>query len=98
MTTESQDETLAVLLQRHADGNDLPRFVPQIRFADAMARGDDPLHVLPYFADVGVQVRSMEELLEACNDPAEEELNAFRVDEGIAVHLAIDGQWLLFTR
>ncbi len=98
MTTEPQDETLAALLRRHAAGNDLPRYVPQIRFADALARGDDPLHILRYFADVGVQVRSMEELLEACNDPAEEEIDAFRVDEGVAVYLAIDGQWLLFTR
>ncbi len=96
--TESQEETLEALLQRHADGNDLPRFVPQIRFADAMARGDDPLHILPYFADVDVQVRSMEDLLEACNDPAEEEIDAFRVDEGVAVYQAVDGLWLLFTR
>lgn len=96
--TETREEPLDALLRRHAAGRDLPRYVPQMALAEAMTRGDDPLHVLQYFADVGVKIANLEDVLTACNDPAEEEFEAFRVEEGIAVHLAVDGQWLVFTR
>lgn len=94
----TQLETLDALVRRHAGGNELPRHVPHVRFADALARGDDPLHLLPYFADLGVQIVNLEDLHAACIDPGEEEIEAFRVEEGIAVYLLIDGQWALFTR
>jgi hypothetical protein len=98
MMTEARDEMLTELLQRQAAGRDLPRCVSQIRLADALARGDDPLHLLPYFADLGVQIADLEDLLAACLDPGEEELEAFRVEEGVAVFLAVDGLWAVFTR
>ena len=94
----TQLETLDALVRRHAGANELPRHVPHVNLADAMARGDDPLHLLPYFADLGVRIANLEELLAACADPGEEEIEAFRVEEGIAVYLVVDGQWLLFTR
>jgi hypothetical protein len=72
--------------------------VPQLRLADALAHGDDPLHVLPYFADTGVRIANLEDLLAACTDSGEEEIEAFRVEEGVAVFLVVDGQWTLFTR
>ncbi len=93
-----RQETLAALVRRHAGERDLPRHVPRIAFGEALSRGDDPHHILPYFADVGVAVRSLEDLLEAANDPGEEEMEAYRVEEGVAVYMAVDGQWLLFTR
>jgi hypothetical protein len=98
MTTESQDETLAALLRRHAEGHDLPRHVPHLRLADALARGDDPLHLLPYFADLARKIENLEDLIAACTDPGEEEIEAYRVEEGIAVYLVVDGQWAVFTK
>ncbi len=95
---ESQDETLAALLRRHAEGHDLPRHVPHLRLADALARGDDPLHLLPYFADLGRKIENLEDLIAACTDPDEEEIEAYRVEEGIAVYLVVDGQWAVFTK
>jgi hypothetical protein len=94
----SQLETLDALVRRHAAGNDIPRPLPQMRLADALVRGDDPLHLIPYLRDVGVQVRTLEDLLAACSDPGEEEIQAFRVQEGVAVFLVMDGQWTVFTR
>jgi len=89
---------LDTLVRRHAGGNDLPRHLPHVRIADALVRGDDPLHLLPYFTDIGVQIANLEDLLAACTDPGEEEIEAFRVEEGVAVYLIVDGQWALFTR
>ena len=93
-----QLETLEVLVRQHAAGNDIPRHVPHVRLADALARGDDPLHLLPYFADLGTRISNLEDLFAACTDPGEEELEAFRIEEGIAVYLVTDGQWTVFTK
>jgi hypothetical protein len=70
--------------------------VPRISFAEALRNGDDPLHVIPYFASLGLAVRSLEDLLQINEDETEEELHSFRVAEGVAVTLASDGLWLLF--
>lgn len=94
----AQIETLDALVRRHAAGHDLPRHVPHVRLADALARGDDPLHLLPYFSDLGVRIGTLEDLLAACADPGEEEIEAFRIEEGVAVLLVTDGQWMVFTR
>jgi len=51
-------ETLGALLQRYAIDNDEPRDVLRVRFDEAMRRGDDPLHTLPYLAGLGIQMRS----------------------------------------
>ncbi|MCB5943944.1 hypothetical protein [Acidocella sp. KAb 2-4] len=96
--TFPQAEALEALLRRHAAGRDLPRHVPQLRLADALVRGDDPLHLLPYLNDLGVRIGTLEDLLAACADPGEEEVQAYRVEEGIAVYLVTDGQWAVFTR
>jgi len=94
----SRLETLDELVRRHATGNDLPRPLPRVRFADALARGDDPLHLLPYLNELGVRIGTLEDLLAACTDSGEEEIEAFRVEEGVAVFLVTDGQWTVFTR
>ena len=93
-----QLETLEALVRRRANGNDFPRAVPRICLADALARGDDPLHLLPYFSDLGVRIGTLEDLLAACTDPGEEEIEAFRVEEGVAVFLVVDGLWAVYTR
>ena len=91
-------ETLGALLTRYAGDNDEPRDVPRIRFDEALRRGDDPLHVLPYLAGLGIPVRSIDDLLRINDDDTEEEIHAFRVVEGIAVVVASDGNWLLFEQ
>jgi hypothetical protein len=96
--TSTQLEALDALVRRHAAGRDLPRHIPQVRLTEALARGDDPLHLLPYLNDTGVRIGTLEELLAACTDPGEEELEAFRVEEGVAVFQIVDGEWALFTR
>ena len=96
--TFPQREALETLLRRRAAGNDLPRHVPHLRLADALASGHDPLRLLEYFRDLGVKIANLEDLLAACADPGEEEIEAYRVEEGIAVFLVTDGQWAVFTR
>ena len=90
------DETLAALLRRYHDDHDEPRDVPRISIAAAVRAGDDPLHVIPYMAGLGLTVRCLDDLLRINNDETEEELHSFRVAEGVAVTLASDGLWLLF--
>ncbi|WP_298162636.1 hypothetical protein [Acidocella sp.] len=94
----AQFRTLDELVRQHAEGHDLPRNVPHVRLADALARGDDPLHLLPYFRDLDTKIGNLEDLLAACADPGEEEIEAYRVEEGIAVYLVPDGQWAVFTK
>ncbi len=94
----TQLRTLDELVRQHAAGNDLPRHVPHVRLADALARGNDPLRLIEYFRDLGRQIENLEDLLAACTDPGEEEIEACRVEEGIAVFLAVDGQWAVFTK
>ena len=89
-------ETLAALLRRYCDQNDGPRDVPRVSLADAVRHGDDPLHIIPYFAGLGLTVRCLDDLLLVNEDETEEEVHSFRVAEGVAVTVASDGLWLLF--
>lgn len=89
-------EPLAALLRRYCADNDEPRDVPKVSLADAIRRGDDPLHILPYLAGIGVPVASLDDLLAVNDDDTEEEIRSFRVAEGVAVTVASDGLWLLF--
>jgi hypothetical protein len=89
-------EPLAALLRRYCGDHDEPRDVPRISIADALRDGDDPLHVIPYFASLGLAVRSLDDLMQINDDDTEEELHCFRVAEGVAVTMASDGLWLLF--
>jgi hypothetical protein len=89
-------EPLAALLRRYCDEHDEPRDVPSISLAEAVRQGDDPLHILPYLAGLGIAVRSLDDLLRINDDETEEEIRSFRVAEGVAVTVASDGIWLLF--
>ena len=89
-------EPLAALLRRFRDQQDEPRDVPRVSLADAVQHGDAPLHILPYFATLGLPVRSLDDLLLINGDDTEEEIHCFRVTEGVAVTMASDGLWLLF--
>jgi hypothetical protein len=89
-------ETLAALLRRYCDQPAEPSDVPRVSLGAAVRQGDDPLHVLPYFATLGLTVRSLDDLLKINGDDTEEEIHCFRVTEGVAVTVASDGLWLLF--
>ena len=89
-------ETLAALLRRYCEDHDEPRDVPRINIADAVRSGDDPLHVIPYMAGIGLTVRGLDDLLRINDDDTAEEIRSFRVAEGVAVTVASDGLWLLF--
>jgi hypothetical protein len=89
-------EPLAALLRRYCEPHDGPRDVPRVSLEDAVRRGDDPLHILPYFATLGRTVRNLDDLLLINDDDTEEEIHSFRVAEGVAVTVASDGLWLLF--
>jgi hypothetical protein len=92
-----QPETLEALLRRFCENFDEPRDVPRVSLTDAILRGDDPLHLLPYLAGLGMPVASLDDLLAINADDTEEEISAFRVAEGVAVTVASDGIWALFT-
>ena len=94
-TPENQYETLDTLLRRYS-GNEEPQPIPRIRFDDALRQFDDPLHILPYLAGVGVAVTKLDDLLRINDDQDEEEIYCFRVQEGVVVVMASDDLWLLF--
>ena len=89
-------ETLAALLRRYSGGQDEPSNVARVSLADAVRQGDDPLHILPYLAGLGIAVQCLDDLLRINDDDTEEEIHSFRVTEGVAVTVASDGLWLLF--
>jgi hypothetical protein len=89
-------ETLAALLRRYCDDDDLPD-VPCVSLAQCLREKNDPLRVIVYFESLGLPLRSLDDLLAINNDPDEEEVHSFRVLEGIAVTVASDGAWELFV-
>jgi hypothetical protein len=93
--TDTQ-ETLEDLLRRFRAAEEGGGPVPRISLASALAAGDDPLHVLPYMAGLGMPVRTLADLLRINADQTEEEIHCFPVAEGVAVSMASDGLWLLF--
>ncbi len=90
-------ETLADLVRRYCDRDAIPAVVPRVSLAAAVAASADPLDVLAYLAGLGIAVRTLDDLLKINADPGEEELHCFRVAEGVAVSVASQGEWLLFT-
>jgi hypothetical protein len=67
--------------------------------ADALqSAAGEPRSLLDYLKRLGVVPATLEELLDGINHlPGEEELAAFRCQEGVAVSHASDGWWLLFV-
>jgi hypothetical protein len=98
MTKETEgSEPLATLLQRYRTYDEEPSEVHRASLADALRGGDDPLKVVEYFQTLGLPVQCLEDLFRINDDPTEEELHAFRVQEGVAISMASDGVWALYT-
>ena len=88
---------LAVLIDRFSDPDD-PRIITTVSFPSARQAGTDPGGILPYLARFGRSPACLDDLLACVNAlPDEEELHAWPVQEGIAVSIASDGAWFLFT-
>lgn len=89
--------TLAQLLARYgvrADGAD----VSTVSLSACLTSGHDPHSILRYLAGlVGSQVSTLDDLMVIADMDDEEELGAFRVQEGVAVSIASHGAWVVFS-
>jgi len=92
-----EPETLDQLLRRYRDDPDEPIDVSRVSLKEALRGGDDPLSIVAYLRGLGLAICELDDLLRINEDPDEEELHAFRVQEGIAVSMASDGIWVLYT-
>jgi len=90
-------ETLDALLRRHREDSDEPIEVQSVSLKEALRGGDDPLSIVAYLRGLGLAICELDDLLRINEDPDEDELHAFRVQEGIAVSMASDGIWVLYT-
>jgi hypothetical protein len=90
-------EPLDALLLRYQAEDELIRGVPRASLAEALRGGNDPLRVIEYFGNLGLPIECLDDLLRINDDPDEEEIHAFKVVEGVAVSLASDGVWALYT-
>jgi len=90
-------EPLAALLRRLQAPDEPAGDVPRASLAEALRGGNDPLQVVDYFRSLGLPVQDLDDLLRINADPDEEELHAFRVAEGVAVTVASQGEWALYT-
>ena len=90
-------EPLEALLQRYKHYEEEPSEVHRASLAEVLDGGSDPLNVVEYLTGLGIAVRELDDLMKINNDQSEEELHSFRVREGVAVSVASDGAWVLFT-
>ncbi len=88
-------QTLEELLARYSSIEKLPD-VQRIKFDEAVRTGEDPLRVIAYFKTLGIEVREPADLFRLNDDPDEEEVNAFKIPEGVAVSVESDDLWLVF--
>lgn len=69
-----------------------------IALSSALQAGDDPLHILSYIEALGVRAENLQQLHAGINGlDDEEELSAFLCLEGVAVSIASNDEWILFT-
>ncbi len=90
-----ETQTLEELLRRFSSVEKL-QDVQRIKFDDAVRTGEDPLSIVKYFGTLGIAVREPADLFRLNDDPDEEEINAFRIPEGVAVSIESDDLWLVF--
>lgn len=91
------NESLADLISRFSDPDAVPSTIARVSLTDALADGRDPLDILTYFARLGLPILTLDDLLKINAEPDEEEIRAFRVDEGVAVVVASESEWIVFT-
>lgn len=95
--TPNHPESFIDLVRRYAPATTDDSHVRRTSLRTALDGGEDPLQRLQYLAGLGLVIRTLPDLL-AINDlENEEELSAFKVQEGVAVSAASDGVWVLFS-
>ncbi|EKM99418.1 MULTISPECIES: hypothetical protein [unclassified Acidocella] len=92
---QHETHTLEELLRRYSGIEKLPE-VQRIKFDEAVRTGEDPLSIVKYFKTLGIEVREPADLFRLNDDPHEEEINAFKIPEGVAVSVESDDLWLVF--
>ena len=92
--TPDRPESFTDLVRRYdpAATDDLP--VRRTSLRTALDSGEDAMGILQYLAGLGLVIQSLPDLLAINDVEDEEELSAF---EGVAVSMASDGAWILFT-
>ncbi len=90
--------SFAVLVAKYCDPGDEPD-VAYVSFPDVLLGGPDPGHILTYLTTLGLPPpHSLQQLHDTINAiPDEEELKAWIVTEGVAVSVASDDAWFVFT-
>lgn len=69
-----------------------------VALSSALKLGDDPFHILSYINALGIKAETLQQLQVGINGLRdEEELFAFRCQEGVAVSVASEDEWILFT-
>lgn len=71
--------------------------VVRISFVEVMNGKPDPSGIVQYMQDLGINIKSLIDLLKINEDEGEEELYAHLCQEGIAISHKSDGLWFLFT-
>ncbi len=92
---QHETHTLEALLRRYSSIEKLPD-VQRIKFDEAVRTGEDPLNIVKYFKTLGIEVREPADLFLRNDAPDEEEINAFKIPEGVAVSVESDDLWLVF--
>lgn len=89
--------SLAALLGRfHPDPEDPPE-VAKVSLSAALDGGPDPMAILPYLRSLGIEVRTLDDLLRINSAEGEDELWAYRTAEGgVAVSQASEPRWQHF--
>jgi len=88
----------AVLAARFGAAAGTPPAPTFTSLSAAIASGRDPGKILAYLDSVGFQPQTLDQLIQAINGlDDEEELHAWTVTEGVAVSVASDGAWHVFT-
>ena len=90
--------SFTVLAAKYCNPGDEPD-VTYVSFPDALRGGPDPGQILTYLTTLGLPPpQSLQQLHDTINAiPDEEELHAWIVAEGVAVSVASDNAWFVFT-
>lgn len=90
-------EPFEALVARFTHDPDDPPHVTRVSLSGALRSGNDPLDLLAYLAGVGIAAIELDDLLRVNGVADEDEISAHPVAEGVALCIASDGSWVLFT-
>ena len=71
--------------------------VAEVSLSRALKNGGDDMGLISYLGELGLVVSTLTDLLCINGLEDEEELSAFEVQEGVAVSIASEDRWVLFT-